>query len=393
MDLVSNNVVRGRLSNLGEFFIGSTTTTLVGDLMNGVSNATFPWAVNGYSNFNGSGTYGMVQSGTTIFAGVQGEYYGTNAQGAGVRGLSGNATAGTSFAAIHCGVNGTATTAGSYKFGAYGSGGTSTRSGGVMGYDYGVAIGALGYYSAALVDYSVYGFGQAHTTGILGGKNSGPISNLLVEENTHIGLGIYGGFMGGWVKGLVYGTMLKGERYGLYVDGKTYMNEPITQLIETAGDKQPVYGVSAMKVEVSDRGKSNLKGGTTHIFFTQEFKNSISSNTDELTITISPMGNSNGIFIESYDENGFVVRENNNGGSSVQFNWIAIGTRKDYETINHSSEIIANDFEQKMDGVMFNDNNTSDTPQPIWWDGSAIRFDAVPAKQPNTSPNPAQRFQ
>jgi hypothetical protein len=148
-----------------------------------------------------------------------------------------------------------------------------------------------------------------------------------------------------------------------------------------------------MKVEVSDRGKSNLKGGTTQILFTQEFKNSISSNTEELTITISPMGNSNGIFIESYDENGFVVRENNNGGSSVQFTWIAIGTRKDYETINHSAEIIANDFEQKMDGVMFNDNNTIDTPQPIWWDGSTIRFDAVPVKQTNTSPNPAQRFQ
>jgi hypothetical protein len=393
MDLVSNNIVRGRLSSLGEFFIGTTNTVLAGDLMNGVGNATFPWAVNGYTDFNGSGVYGRVNAGATLFAGVQGEYFGTNAQGAGVRGIYGTTTAGTSFNAVAAGVTGTATTAGSYKFGTYGSGGTSTRSGGVMGYDYGFGIGALGYFSAGSLDYSVYGFGGAYTVGVVGGKTSGPISNVLSEENTHIGLGIYGGFMGGWVKGLVYGTMLKGERYGLYVDGKTYMNEPITQLIETSGDKQPVYGVSAMKVEVSDRGKSNLKGGTTQILFTQEFKNSISSNTEELTITISPMGNSNGIFIESYDENGFVVRENNNGGSSVQFTWIAIGTRKDYETINHSAEIIANDFEQKMDGVMFNDNNTIDTPQPIWWDGSIIRFDAVPEKQPNTSPNPAQRFQ
>jgi hypothetical protein len=90
MDLVTNNLVRGRLSNLGEFFIGTTNTVLAGDLLNGVSNAAFPWAVNGYSAFNGSGVYGSVTTGGTIFAGVQGEYYGTNTSGAGVRGIAGS---------------------------------------------------------------------------------------------------------------------------------------------------------------------------------------------------------------------------------------------------------------------------------------------------------------
>src|SRR5690606_20332315 len=83
VDFETNGIVRGRLSNLGEFFIGTTTTALAGDLMNGVSNATFNWAVNGYSSFNGSGIYGAVQAGTTNFAGVQGEYYGTSNTGAG----------------------------------------------------------------------------------------------------------------------------------------------------------------------------------------------------------------------------------------------------------------------------------------------------------------------
>jgi hypothetical protein len=88
MDLVTNNIVRGRLSSLGEFFIGTTATALPGDLMNGVSNATFPWAVNGYSSFNGGGSYGSIQAGTTNFAGVQGEYSGTSVNGAGVRGIA-----------------------------------------------------------------------------------------------------------------------------------------------------------------------------------------------------------------------------------------------------------------------------------------------------------------
>ena len=89
VDLISNNIVRGRLSNLGEFFIGTTNTVLAGDLMNGVGNATFPWALNGYTVFNGGGTYGRIElSNNTVFGGVQGEYYGNNATGAGVRGIS-----------------------------------------------------------------------------------------------------------------------------------------------------------------------------------------------------------------------------------------------------------------------------------------------------------------
>lgn len=389
IDLVTNGIVRGRLSNLGEFFIGTTATALAGDLMNGVSNVTFPWAINGYSSQNGSGVYGMIQAGTTLFAGVQGEYYGTNAVGAGVRGLSGNTTAGTSFANVQSGVNGagaiSAATAGSYKFGVYGSGGQSIRSGGVMGYDFGFGVGSLGYFSSGGVDYSVYGFGVAFTTGAAGGKaaagTKSSSSNLLSEVNTNIGLGIYGGMMGGWIRGMVYGTHVKGEVYSMYVDGKTYTNEPITQLVETTGDRQPVYASSGMKVEISDRGKNALSAGTKYIAFSEEFKKVVSANPDELTITVTPMGNSNGIYISSYDQNGFTVVENNNGNSNVQFTWIVIGTRKNYETMSHDAQVLANDFDQKMQGVMYNDNNTVDTPQTMYWDGSQMIFNQpVPDK-------------
>lgn len=393
VDFVTNGTVRGRLSNLGEFFIGTTNTALIGDLMNGVSNATFPWAINGYSSQNGSGVYGSVQAGTTIFGGVQGEYYGTHVQGTGVRGINGGTTAGTGFNAPGTGVYGDATTSGAYKFGVFGTAGTTTRSGGVMGYDYGYAYGALGYFSSGVADISVYGFGQGYTVGVAGGKpGKNKIGAVdLTESNTNIGLGIYGGVMGGWMRGLVYGTHVKGERYSLYVDGKTYMNEPITQLITTTGDRQTVYGSSAMKVEISDRGKAALTNGQAYIAFTDAFKQTISTNPDELTITVSPMGNSNGIYILSYDENGFTVMENNNGSSAVTFNWIAIGTRKDYETVTHSPEIIANDFDTKMNGVMFNDNNKIDTPQSMWWDGTNIRWDAPPAKNySNAVPNGAR---
>lgn len=381
IDLVTNGTVRGRLSNLGEFFIGTTTTALAGDLMNGVSNAAFPWAINGYSTQNGSGVYGAIQAGTTLFGAVQGEYNGTNAQGTGVRGIYQSATAGTNFAAVATGISGDATSAGSFKFGVYGSGGTSARSGGVMGYDYGIALGALGYFANSGVDYSVYGFGVNYFTGAAGGKGE-KSNSILPDVNTNIGIGIYGGMMGGWFRGLAYGTHVKGEVYSMYVDGKTYTNAPITQLIETENNRQPVYSTSAMKVEISDRGKSNLNAGEMYVPFSQEFKNTISADPNELTITVSPMGNSNGIYIASYDADGFTVKENNSGSSNVAFTWIAIGTRKNYESVSHDAQILDKTFDQKMEGVMYNENNTTGTPQTMWWDGTQMRFDVPPpAKQ------------
>ncbi len=100
LDFKTNNITRGRLSNLGEFFIGATSTAMTGDLMNSVSNATFPWAINGYSSFNGSGVFGnIVAANTTVFAAVQGEHYGSGTASAGVRGYTTNLDA--------VGVNGT----------------------------------------------------------------------------------------------------------------------------------------------------------------------------------------------------------------------------------------------------------------------------------------------
>ena len=403
MDLVSNSLVRGRLSNLGEFFIGTTATALAGDLMNGVSNVTFPWAINGYSGFNGSGMYGQITGGTTLFAGVQGEYYGSNAQGAGVRGLIGNATAGTSWAAVSAGVSGSGAiagaSAGSYKMGVYGSGGLSVRSGGVMGYDFGFGIGALGYYAANTIDYSVYGFGQGHTNGVAAGRMANSSDEVTSTTNwdgvtnTNVGLGIYGGVMGGWVRGMAYGMHLKGKRYSLYVDGYTFSNKPMAQLIEkNDGNRVAAYTTVSMTSDVYSRGKGQLVSGETFIAFDENFK-SIISNPNDLVITVTPSGNSNGVYVASVGARGFTVRENNSGSSNVQVSWIAIAQVKGNENPIVPEEILTSDFDSNMRGVMFNDNNTTDTPGNIWWDGSKVRFDQAPAKAVNTNPNPAQRGQ
>ncbi|MBL0152982.1 MAG: hypothetical protein IPP93_05670 [Chitinophagaceae bacterium] len=389
VDFVTNGLVRGRMSNLGEFFWGATNTTISGDLMNGVSNATFPFAVNGYSSFNGSGVYGAITAGTTSFAGVQGEYNSTAASTyntCGVRGVNYSTAAGTGFrtqvsTGPRVGVIGnTGATSGQYTFGVHGTmGSTDMRCGGLFGDDFGIAMGAIGYYAANLVDYSVYGFGGAYQVGVPGGRG---IPQGNDEPNTQIGLGIYGGVMGGWMRGMVYGTMVKGERFGMYVDGKTYTNAPVTELINTgSANRTPAYAVTSLTTEMYSKGKGTLSNGVVHIDFDPAFSKLISTNPDDLVITVTPTSASSGLFIEKQDAGGFTIRENSNSSNTVNFNWIAMATRADAATVTHSPEILRSDFDQRMNGVMFNDNNTRDKPQSIWWDGKEIRFDTPPAKK------------
>ena len=371
IDFRTNNNVVGRFSSLGEFFVGTLNTVLTGDLCNAVGNVTFPWAVNGYTSQNGAGTYGQVTGGTTIYAGVQGEYNGTNAQGPGVRGIALTATPGTAFTSPHTGVSGSATTGGSYKFGTYGSGGASTRSGGVLGNDFGVAMGGLGYYSSGLLDYAVYGFGLAHANGVVTGK----MSNPLPEKNTTIGLGIYGGVMGGWVRGMKYGFHTKGETYSLYVDGNGYTNKPLAYLIGSEHqDKVASYMTTSMKPEVTVNGKVTLTKGRVFVAFDRAFQQII-SNIDDVIITASPQGKSNGVYIDNITTDGFWIIENNDGISNAKISWIAITKIKGEENPKVPTDLLARDFDKKMDGVMFNENNKVDAPQSLWWDGTKIRWD------------------
>ncbi len=382
LDFRTNNIYRGRVSNLGEFFIGSLNTVITGDLMNAVSNVTFPWAANGYSAFDGSGVYGQVTAGTTIFAGVQGEYNGTNASGAGVRGLSVNGTAGTGFNAAHSGVSGNATTNGAYKFGVFGSGGTTTRSGGVFGYDYGIAMGALGYYAFSGLDYGVYGFGQAYFTGLGTGMLPSEFYKLypdmdpLSKPNNNIGLGIYGGVMGGWVKGMVYGTAFSGDRFATYTDGKSVTNDLIISLIDNNTESRTIaYAPVSLTADIQQKGKTKLENGTAIIRLSADLTNVIDLNS--IVINITPMGQSNGLYVEKITKEGIVVKENNGGNATIDFCWSLSATRTDIKS-EVSPEIANDNFDQKLEGVMFNENNNIDQPTALWWDGEKIRFDPIP---------------
>jgi hypothetical protein len=88
IDIRTNNVIRGRFTNLGELYWGALATPYLGDMIGVTSNAAMPWAINAYSNFNGSGVFGQIPSGTTNYAAIQGESNSSSTSAAGVRGIA-----------------------------------------------------------------------------------------------------------------------------------------------------------------------------------------------------------------------------------------------------------------------------------------------------------------
>jgi hypothetical protein len=87
---------------------------VTGDLLTVRNSAANTWAINGYSAFNGSGVYGIIEAANpTIFAAVQGEADGTT--GGGINGGSG--VRGSAYKYILNGVNGNRTNDGSANTG------------------------------------------------------------------------------------------------------------------------------------------------------------------------------------------------------------------------------------------------------------------------------------
>ena len=242
-----------------------------------------------------------------------------------------------------------------------------SRCGGVIGSEInGSYWGSLGYKSDASIMYGVYG-SNAYGSG--GGKS-----------NTSAGVGVagVGSLMGSWFRGQVYGSIVKGDRMSLYVDGKSYTNEVITQLNNNGTEKRfATYVATSMTVDVYMKGKGQLVNGKTVIKFDPNYQSMISDK-DPIIVTVTPIGKSNSIYIEEIKGDGFSVAENNDGKSNVVFTWIAVATRKGYENPNNPVEIMDTKFDKNLNNFMFNESDTKNSGQPMWWDGTKINYTPVP---------------
>jgi len=140
-------------------------------------------------------------------------------------------------------------------------------------------------------------------------------------------------------------------------------------------------------VDIYTSGVSEMHNGQATVTFPASFASMVSKNVP-IVVTATPMGPAP-IYLSSSDNKGFAVAAVD-AKASVKFSWIAVGRRAGYETNpDVPAELARTDFDSKMDGVMSDENDLRHPAQPVWFDGTQLRFDAPP--EPVHPPKPAQQ--
>jgi hypothetical protein len=331
----------------------------------GVFSSDSSTAIYGASYLGGTGTAAGVYGVSPTYWGGRG-YRGSSQKGSD---YSSSGTRGGLWGYTFYGDTWTFGTAG-YTWGDY------ARTGGVIGARTDAATwGSLGYKNSSGTWYGGYGT-AAWNTG----------TGLSSHSATGIGCGYGGGLMGGWLKGTYYGATVSGDRYALYTKGNNYTTGYSAVMQNTGGKREASYVPTSTTVDIYTSGVSEMKGGQATVTFPASFSSLVSKNVP-IVVTATPMGPAP-IYLASSNNNGFAVAAVD-AKASVKFSWIAVGRRAGYETNPEvPAELCRTDFDSKMDGVMSDENDLRHPAQPVWFDGTQLRFDNPPEEV--RPPKPAQ---
>ncbi|TGD57664.1 beta strand repeat-containing protein [Flavobacterium humi] len=368
---------RMKILNGGRVSINNTAPA-ASDQLTVTSSTTSAYAINGYSANNGSGVYGSISSGTTTFGAVQGEYFGTASSGTGLRGITFCATAGTTLTDANSAVNGQLGAANGNSIFSFGIKGQALNNagnqvGGVIGIiNSSGTYGMLGYRRSTGTLYAVLG-NAAY-------QNSTSRSSQT-EESSQIGIGIEGEFLGGHIKGDQYGLITKGGRFGSYTDGTAITNKAYAVVNDNgSGEKIATYASTSTTVDVTTKGTGELVNGVARIAFDKNFAG-LASKDKPVIVTVSPMGETNGVYVASVSADGFTVKENKGGTSTVSFYWIAVAEKNNATSTEVPKEVLAKDFDRNLDSVLSIDEDSKDAAKAMWWNGRSLEFGkSAPAK-------------
>lgn len=257
----------------------------------------------------------------------------------------------------------------------YGVGGFNyndyNRCGGVVGADVsGIYWGSLGYRTSGNANVGVYGSS---------GYNSGG-GYLPSLEVGGIGGAFYGDMVGSVSRGAIIGQLNAGALFSAYNLGDVYTSGRQVELVGTA--RTAAYSVTSPDVTVYKKGKVTLVNGSAFVAFDENFSSLLGASP---VVTATPMGACNGVYVSKIDKKGFTLTEQNNGHSSVEIAWIAVGDRIDANEAEVPAVLQSSDFDSNLKAAMFNDSNKEGAGQGMYWDGSTIRFGAMPA---STMPKP-----
>ncbi len=423
----SINAVRGYHTSGNYGYLGSSTYGVVGSSssgsgVRGISNGS-GYGVDGYS-FSGYGVYGSHSGGSYGYLGgssygVYGShsggsygylgssgygvfglhssgsygYLGTNGYGArgycnetttgtiGVYGYHQTSTAGTGYYYLDtmCGVYGRCEYGVDYHCGVQGatySDDSGNRTSGVHGHftDQTGYWGSLAYKTSANAMYGGY-----FTSRDIGTGKGSPGS----EAQTAVGLGSWGDLFGADIHGNIYGVYVEGGNYGLYSHGRVFRDELDVHLQHMENRLTSVlYTNVSTDVTVQTSGFSTLSKGACRIEFDDHFKRAVSPDVPVI-VTVTPTGNSNGVYVSEVTKDGFTVVENNGGKSSVTVSFIAIGRRAGYEDPQLPVEVISWDYVDKLSRGLHDDADTETDGEGLYYQDGELYVGMHPSVLPD----------
>jgi hypothetical protein len=252
-----------------------------------------------------------------------------------------------------------------YSFGVAGYTETNpaNRAGGVLGAFYDAnQWGSLAYENSSGTRYG--GYFTNTTTG--NGKSQ-------AGQSSSIGIGVYGDLFGAHVHGNVYGLYAEGVDYGIYANGDVYRTGADVHLqTDMNGQNNVMYTLVSPEMTVQTYGIGQMQNGKSNIAFDAVFASMVSS-AEPIIVTITPIGESKGVYLDRVDDKGFVVAENNNGKSNVQFSWIAIGKRQGYENMSLPADVTAGDYTSRVNRGLHNDSDIATDGEGLYYqDGRLV---------------------
>ena len=247
-----------------------------------------------------------------------------------------------------------------------------TRCGGILGaVQAGTYWGSLGYKNSAGTSYG--GYFTSYISGT--GKST--------HASIGIGIGAWGDLMGADIHGKVYGIYAEGENYATYSNGPVYKNDIDVHLQENGTAVNTVlYTNVSTDVTVQTCGYATLSNGKTNVDFNPAFLASVSKETP-VVVTVTPIGNSNGVYLSEVTHKGFKVVENNDGKSNITVSYIAIGNRLGYEHPVLAQEVIDATYVKKMSNGLHNDADTQTNGEGLYYENGKLAVGIHPSTLPD----------
>jgi hypothetical protein len=245
------------------------------------------------------------------------------------------------------------------------------RSGGNLGSDWGGNDwGCLAYQNSGGTEYG--GYFTSYTSGT--GKDA--------KAQINNGIGAWGDLFGADIHGKVYGAFIEGENYATYSKGTSFHDGLDVHLQKTGNNNTVLYTNVSTDATVQTSGYASLINGESNIAFDEVFAHAVSSETP-IVVTVTPDGNSNGVYLSEVSNSGFKVIENNGGKSNVTITYIAIGKRAGYENPQLPQEVIDVEYTSKLTRGLHNDGDTETDGEGLYYENGKLTVGIHPSTLPD----------